>query len=638
MGDLGDISGFLDEGGPVNLEWLKVDDASFYEAHVPQQNLDTVPDLKALWRHRDESPMQFVPNSGQPLTMRDVAIKTASSDEVIKAARWAIIETTDAAAVKTALEARFTKEDIRANRVALAKVFAERGLLGPYYLDAQDFSECHKGQTAEIRRLSASARYLLAKSSCADCAQRQEVVGIHNHCSVFCKKLGSEVPYTHEDACVIEGLSGKVASQGSPRERIRSVLLAKAATTQSYTGRQQIPRVASAVSSSKVLAASDLILKNRKTREQAAFSSDRAKSVVRFVRRELLKGRRFKAVLGALRLAFDARSLTATRSEWAAVLKESGLFGSVYTTQDSFEDCHEGANFLARHASLVHFVVAGQKCEGCVYNQANKCLVYDRRLLASREDLLTDTVVSDTIEGYRMAGKLPWDTSQLVQGNPEQDLRRVHEAASKPWARSNTFRGTLTKAFAGSASSYDPSSLARASILKTARRYLNEGLYGSELFQVLKSQFDPRELRAVVSDLRVVLAEQGLQGIKYIDPSVYDDYGSGCGEAGRKHGSRTAVEYAKVGSACATCSYQTRPGYCSVLAKLLVEEPPYIDKKAEQRAILSSGPATKTSYAELVNNGLTMLEQYNLQHTAMEIPEASPTEDFRVELGAIKLA
>jgi hypothetical protein len=67
--------------------------------------------------------------------------------------------------------------------------------------------------------------------------------------------------------------------------------------------------------------------------------------------------------------------------------------------------------------------------------------------------------------------------------------------------------------------------------------------------------------------------------------------------------------------------HHTRVGYCSVLNKQLVVEPPYIDKLAEQRAMLASGPANTMPDAEtlMANNGLTMMQEYQLQHREASI-------------------
>jgi hypothetical protein len=150
---------------------------------------------------------------------------------------------------------------------------------------------------------------------------------------------------------------------------------------------------------------------------------------------------------------------------------------------------------------------------------------------------------------------------------------------------------------------------------------MNEGLYGADLMMALRNRFDSRAILATAKELKTVLAEQGLQGFKFVDPTVYDDYGKGCSRAASLHRSRGAVKYAKVGDKCGSCVHHTRVGYCSVLNKQLVVEPPYIDKLAEQRAMLASGPANTMPDAEtlMANNGLTMMQEYQLQHREASI-------------------
>jgi hypothetical protein len=90
-----------------------------------------------------------------------------------------------------------------------------------------------------------------------------------------------------------------------------------------------------------------------------------------------------------------------------------------------------------------------------------------------------------------------------------------------------------------------------------------------------------------------------------------------------------------MGSKCASCTAHTQPGHCSILNKTLVREVPYTDKAAEQKEILASGPSTEISYASLVNNGLSMMEEYDLQNREASV-DLDPTPDvnqLQIEFG-----
>ncbi len=219
---------------------------------------------------------------------------------------------------------------------------------------------------------------------------------------------------------------------------------------------------------------------------------------------------------------------------------------------------------------------------------------------------------------------------------PVEALKTLHEAATAPLAGPTaSLRGSIQTAFHGGTRQPVTSELTKREVVKYANRYMNEGLYGQDLLTALRSRFSAADLSATRAELKVALAEQGLQGIMFVDPAVYDDYGRGCHEASRLHRARSAVKYLKVGGKCASCVHQTRPGFCSSINKQLVIEPPYLDKAAEQRAILASGQSSKVGYEELMNNGLSMMQEFQLQQDPMALslnPEAKQVDTF-IEFG-----
>src|SRR5690349_8168359 len=112
MTDLGDLSNFMKEGSLANLDWLDVDEKEYQQKDtLPKQNLDTVPDLMALWSHEDLPASNFVPNTGEPKTMGDMSqlhghLRNAPED-LIKTARLAIMQTTDPQKLRSILASRY---------------------------------------------------------------------------------------------------------------------------------------------------------------------------------------------------------------------------------------------------------------------------------------------------------------------------------------------------------------------------------------------------------------------------------------------------------------------------------------------------------------------------------------------------
>jgi hypothetical protein len=74
----------------------------------------------------------------------------------------------------------------------------------------------------------------------------------------------------------------------------------------------------------------------------------------------------------------------------------------------------------------------------------------------------------------------------------------------------------------------------------------------------------------------------------------------------------------KLGSKCGSCVLQTN-GHCSKLHKQLVAEVPYpADKVSLQREILASGASTEINPAQLVNNGHSVMQEFEVQNRGME--------------------
>jgi hypothetical protein len=644
MADLGDLTDFIKEGssGVSDLDWLDVDEAKYRrEDTLPKQNLDIAPDLIALWSHEDQSPSTLVPNKGEPKTMGDLSsihgkLRTMPED-LIRTARLAMMQSTDPKKISHALSSRYDSEALTVAKTALATVFAERGLLGKLYITASDFPDCNKGGKVAsefVRRFAQEAPFVVAKTACSDCTHRQITANGSSHCGVFHKELQVEVPYTSELASTVEkqqasrGKAIQASTGTSPKDRIRQAFLGEALTAQpAFTGRPQAPQaVFTQGDSAQQLIAVANLTKKRDVEGQQKLAAAKARPIIALLSREMLKGHGEAELVRAMRLAFDMTLLEETKAEWVPLFKEAGLYGAVYSNQTSFDDCREGADFVNKHGSKIRAIVAGDKCSSCIFNKAGRCMMYGRQLVASVDAILNPQTVSAVLDEHRIAGKLPHDAAKYSWGStPAEALKAIHKAASAPIASSGpSVRSSIEKAFYGHTRAANTNELTKREILKTASKYMNEGLYGEDLLSVLKSRFDVRDLTATAGELKVVLAEQGLQGIKYIDPTAYDDYGKGCHTAASAHRSRAAVQYLKVGDKCASCVHQTRVGFCSVINKQLVVEPPYIDKLAEQRAILASGNSTTVSYESLMNNGLNMMQEYQLQHDEVGAFDLNP--------------
>jgi hypothetical protein len=647
MADLGDLTEFLKDGAIANLDWLDIDEREYRKQEIlPKQNLDTVPDLEAAWMHKDESPSIYaVPNvqpvpsfagAGEINTIGDMSQAhgplRARPEEIRKTARLALMQSPDMARFKHALTSRYDMDSLKAARGVIASVLEERGLLGKLYIAADDFPTCDRGgenATKFASRYTKEAKYVLAKPQCGECSHAMKGPTGSDMCSVFHKEIQVEVPYTDQLAVQVEEMQkakGKTVakSASAPKERIRLAMLADNFVA---PGLSPMPKPTENVMRlMKPLVASEVL------------PSKKAQQVVATMRREMLKGRGIAEVVDTLKVAFSQADLTETRAHWEPMFREGGLYGAVYSTQESFDDCREGADFLAKHNPTVRAMVAGSKCGSCIYNKISRCLMYGKPLVKDASSIYTPEIVGEVLWEGQTSGRLPPEIKQATEygPNPREQLKGMHRVASARHlpVLNHTSRLDVVKAFHGMTP--ETPKAAAHPIVNGVRRMLNEGLYGEDLKRAMKLRFPPEAIRAAASEIRTVLAEQGLQGVFYVDPSAYDDYGMGCKEAERLHRSRL-VEYVKIGSKCQGCVHQTAPGYCSVMNKKLVAEPPYYDKAAQQKQILESGPSTEIRFDQLINNGLSVMAEFDLQNRLpVELnPEREASSPIEVQLGKV---
>jgi len=654
MADLGDLTGFLKGGSLVDIDWLDVNEEDYRALdRLPKQNLDIAPDLQAVWSHEDKPAEAYlVGNTGDtPRTLADLKGETSkvASDlieRISNVARFALMESTDLGHFRDALMRRFDKQTLRLAKDALKAVYEERGLIGKLYVNASDFPEATNPKSAQahfLRKYASNARFVVVKPGAKNVRAFKSPTGV-DVCSVFHKEIVLQVPYTEELARSVEKSQmsrGKViqASTASPRERIRAALAAPDFQSTPLEAPKPVVdplrfmqatvapkkvhlKVVASTTADAYEEAAAGVFSGELTPDQAdqkfakASFDKKATEVTSFLRREMLRGRGEKELIRSLKVAFSTEDLKSTRLAWEPLFREAGLFGTVYSTQDSFSECRDGADFLAKHNPSVRGIVAGNKCDGCIYNKMARCLIYGKPLAKEASDLMTEETVSSVIREHRQAGRLETGADKVTWGTtPVESLKTIYRVASTTNAQTQT-RIDVYKVFTGAGSSHIAAGLTRREIVKTASRYLNEGLYGVDLLSALKRRFDPRDIVAAKADLRPVLAEQGLQGIYYVDPAIYSDYGKGCDEAERLHRSR-GVPYVKAASKCGSCIHQRKAGFCSKLNKELVSEVPYADKAAQQREILASGASTEVTYASLINNGASMIDEFQLQGGGM---------------------
>jgi hypothetical protein len=619
MSDLGNISNILAPSVP-NLDWLDVDEKEYQKLDtLPKQNLDILPDLQNLWSHQDSEGPHLIPNRAHdtPKTMGDLSQEhgflRSAPEEIRKFANLVLMQSTDIRKFKAELLKRFDRDSLREARSVLASALEERGLIGKIYINANDFTSCDKGTSKPskfVQRFAKEALFVVAKPKCAGCVHAKDINGA-SVCSVFHKEIRVEVPYTKELASKVEaslrsrGKDIKQSSEG-PKKRIRLAVLSddfKAPNMEAFKPKENTTRL---LASSKGL---------DYTSRADSMPLD-AKRIVSAMRKEMIKGRSTPEIISVMKSAFKTPLLEEHKAHWAPVLKEAGLYGVVYSSQDLFQDCREGASFLSKHASHVQAIVVGAKCTDCTHNKVSHCGLYGKALVQDPSELLTTPVVASVLKHHMSKGRIASVQKQDFKGKtPLEALRMIHKAAHAHKLVVTHERLDIAKNNVSVVSSSQSTRRdVKRSIVIKAKELMNKGFFGKKLIASLKHQFDTRDLITSKLELKQASADQGLQGRLFIDPSIYTDYGHGCKKASDLFRA-SKVRFVKKGSKCDGCVYQTSQNHCAAINKKLASDDmlPKERKLALQRSILASDQQGPLSYDKMEDKGSDMMSEFELE-------------------------
>jgi hypothetical protein len=98
---------------------------------------------------------------------------------------------------------------------------------------------------------------------------------------------------------------------------------------------------------------------------------------------------------------------------------------------------------------------------------------------------------------------------------------------------------------------------------------MNDGNFGQDLSDILKYTYTSDKLAKAADSLRPILAEQGLMGVYYLDPSIY----ASCDEGANRLRAK-GIKYVKAMKSCAGCIANDND-FCAKYAKPVVTTVPY---------------------------------------------------------------
>ncbi len=671
MSDLGDLTDFIKEGSLVDHDWLKVDEITYHDQDtLPLQNTDIIPDLQQSWRRvdPDNSPKLIPGTPLPPKSMYEVAVRSKEDTEKLSkkieaATRKSLTIDPTGENLRKDLLKSFLYQDILQHKKVIGKWFKERGLLGGHYILAEDFDGCVNRQDPRdfVKRHANTATYLIRKSACDGCVKARTAPSGRPYCDTFSKTLVDEPFYTdhlatnYEQFLYDRGRDVKVASDGSPRDRIQKAFLSKYKASEvkdpekpiqdnswyvrpaSAPGKVHLKVIQSSADRYEDEALSVLSGEKKASEAKKDFSefklAQQGAEVRKVLARELLRGLPIKETLNSLKVAFPVSVLQETKPYWKDLYAQAGLFGTVYVAESEFDSCVDTAKFLSRQSTLVSTVVAGDRCGSCVHNKVGFCKIYKKPLVETIDGAVTEKVAENVVEKYETLGFIPKGVVGFEE-NPVKTLKTAYNLLNKTSPKNEMVSSVQAyQAFTGGPATQEVVVTKGRinSIVRYASQAINNGIFGKPLSNMLIQNFGEDSVRASLSELKPVLAKQGVEGVYYVDPTVYKDYGNGCDTLARFH-KNTKVSTLKEGPKCNGCVFQVKKGSCSKVSKTLEGNPklPENISEVKKSAILATFSSPEVFMG---NRGDTILEQYEVKTSSLDFELNPVAPAFDVELG-----
>ncbi len=668
---LGDLDKILHNQGPVSdYSWLAVDVEDYRAAEaLPRQNFDIIPEFtKALLSDTKEGALnvpQLLPLKPHTIVNRNPLSndyrQTSPIDQTApirnRVARMVMMGM-DNNTIASRLQSEFAIGDIRRAEAAIKSVIAERGLLGNVYVDASHFPRaCQNPKERQAARsLSRDALFVLGGCDNSDgCNCRK--TGI---CQTFGgKHVVSEIPY---DSHVVAHYAPKLSSEkrlngpipvgktvgGVPvgpaeyREILRTAFLKKPVGARSegvltIQTQQPVPKVA-------------ITQKDYDEFWHRKFTApaDSMPSVgyMKYARRMMM--------------GHDDLEVIATSKdpEVSGLVSEYGILGKSYLDMDAMDGCKNTLALIEKLASdgvmnaaglgtdprdlhldfVVRRTASCPHCKGAPDGACARICQFtsivhtkppvDKQmfLLALQRAALQKRLTTEQIQNAnsRSASIKNWATTvaHINLHNPTPAAEeQVHEY-SGIHATVKTLNPGHSEV---SRSQMDPEEVRR-----TISHMMNHGLSGKPLQAAILKRYTRDDLQQVPDVGRRAAKDDGVQGVFFIDPTAYRDYGKGC-HVGSKTFHNRGAPHVLASDKCTGCMLQTAPGWCSKYAKSLIRQVPTQVRQAAVAAkrklpVVPSAPITNpVEQFELANE--LVIEPVKVRAQGPQITIGGPTLD-----------
>ena len=560
--------------GPIDHSWLQNDPL---QDSKPHENFSLIKLMQSPEFKVKPQPVAIA--EGKPVVDDIEAKQQALKAELL----WGILRGQSDAEILQNLPMTFAPEFIKGQTEVIDKVLGERGLFGSVYVTAKMLPNCVKGEGRDLIQAS-SARYMVAKQKCGDCQYN------NGSCLQYGKQLVEKIPYDRNTLLAYRAQLMREHA-ADPFVLVKAGKTVKQALRDSFLSTKQtsVPRVAETVKT--VQQQSRELNIGDKTPDYMA--------TYKVVAKQILKG----SVEESFTNSMPYRDLIA----------ESGLYGPLYVKLNAFDSCGEAKEFLDKVGNKALYVVSDKPCHHYDSN-TGKCAVLDR-VLVRELDYTDQDVVRAALKHNLSRGAINTRQAREIvrqlQGKNAGMARNVIAKMNKLVPTKQTAIKSYAKMATNKISIVTPDAGSAEEVIRYVKARMNEGYYGADLQQLIRLHFDASSITKAASTLKPILAEQGLQGIYYLDPTPYSSCDEGAGYLRTK-----GIKYVMAMKACKGCTANSE-GFCMKYGKAVVDEVPYLNREAQQREILNRTSSTPLEAVDVFSYA-SMLDQMQLSTSCLE--------------------
>lgn len=599
-GGMNDLTSLMSNQGLADLSWLAVNEEEYraFEA-LPKQNLDILPELQKAVSMQDGVP-HVTPlrphtvvnrNPSDVLPVSAVDLTSPIRNRVAKL----VMAGVPLADLPGRLALEFAHGDIMLAREAIQEVIAERGVLGTVYVDARHFPRA--GSDKRERKLAQD----LSKGALFVIGGCQGTGNCNCHESGICATFGgktvvSEVPWGSK---VAAHYAQRLASEKRPidfsgmtselpigkrewKERLRAAFL-RSPIAPVPDG---IKRVHTTLPGKPVeITRADVEAFWARRRVSSTAEPPPSATYMKYARR-MMEGHDDTSML-----------IASGNPELAALASEYGLLGHSYVDIDAVGGCRQALELIRKAGSVKpDFAVRRTaSCEHCKCADDGACaeiartsFIVDRRPQFDMRSFARSLLrgVSKGLISMEQA-KVAATNSKKLAAPAWTVLTAKMNLFTPPRKPVAAFSGIPTKAhFSEPAREHERRAPVNPEQVRMSVSHLmNTGLSGKDLVHAVLSTWSKRDLQSIPDVGKKLAADDGVQGVYFIDPTAYPDYGRGC-DAGSKtfRKKEGSAPYVQVAAGCTGCTLQTAPGWCSKYAKELIRQVPTQVRRASVEA------------------------------------------------------